>query len=148
MLEELFKLEELVHERRLEELIKKYGLLDKAQYGFCSDKGTDIPLMITPQLLEHSRISRTDLIIIYEDMHHAFDAVDPVVGKQLAAERMGVLQPAGCRRFCEPRLPGVRLLVLPAAFPKPMPRGLPTARQTHAHFHLLSLALYYSLYGG
>ena len=35
----------------------------------------------------------------------------------------------------------------PAAFPKPPPRGLPTARQTHAHFHLL-LARFFSLYGG
>ena len=51
------------------------------------------------------------------------------------------------RCSCEPRLPGVRLLVFPAAFPKPMPRGSPTARQTYAHFHL-HLALYSSLYGG
>ena len=35
----------------------------------------------------------------------------------------------------------------PAAFPKPPPRGLPTARQTHAHFHLF-LARFFSLHGG
>ena len=65
----------------------------------------------------------------------------------LAGQAAPVSPFAEGRCFCEPRLPGVRSLVSPAAFPKPMPRGLPTARQTHAHFHLF-LARFFSPHGG
>ncbi len=62
-------------------------------------------------------------------------------GSGVAAARVGRASGAGFSVYggpvSEPRLPGVRLLVCLAAFPKPTPRGLPTARQTHAHFHLL-----------
>ena len=62
-------------------------------------------------------------------------------GSGVAAARVGRASGAGFSVYggpvSEPRLPGVRLLVCLAAFPKPTPRGLLTERQTHAHFHLL-----------
>ena len=75
-------------------------------------------------------------------------------GSGVAAARVDRASGAGFSVYggpaFDPMSPDVRLLVLPGRLPKTPPRGLPTARQTHAHFHLLLalLARFFSLYGG
>ena len=79
--------------------------------------------------------------------------VSGLIKHSTAVARRGLAgQAAPVSPFTEDRrsTPGYLTFVCsfyPAAFPKPPPRGLPTARQTHAHFHLL-LARFFSLYGG
>ena len=91
MLEELLKLDDLAQEHRYESLAEKYGLLDEAQYGFVHGMGgTDVPIFITTQLIEHANISKTELHILFMDQHHAFDALEPLTGKLLASLRMGI----------------------------------------------------------
>jgi hypothetical protein len=89
--EELLKLDDLAQERRYESLAEKYGLLDESQYGFVHGMGgTDVPIFITTQLIEHANISKTELRILFMDQHHAFDALEPLTGKLLASMRMGI----------------------------------------------------------
>ena len=87
---ELLKLQEHIMESRVDNLCKKFGILEKEQSGF--EKGKECGSAIFPvsQLIEDSRIANRELWIAFLDQAKAFDTLESFQGKLMASLVLGL----------------------------------------------------------
>ena len=76
--------------KRVQKVWEDTQILNTNQYGFRGGRSTRHPLLNLCLVLEHARLKKKELHIVFQDIRRAFDSVEVSFGKEMALRRLGV----------------------------------------------------------